>query len=108
MKSQTKRFLFTTLDMSTIKDSKYMKINSINSLYPIISKVNEYFEEINKKKYLTLVLSNKENEKIKKYYELRRKIRDLIRLITKNLHDYNEKYIKIKFNSDDELPLNKK
>ena len=49
MKSQTKRFLFTTLDMSTIKDSKYMKINSINSLYPIISKVNEYFEEINKK-----------------------------------------------------------
>ena len=49
MKSQTKIFLFTTLDMSTIKDSKYMKINSINSLYLIISKVNEYFEVINKK-----------------------------------------------------------
>ena len=49
MKSQTKIFLFTTLDMSTIKDSKYMKINSINSLCLIISKVNEYFEVINKK-----------------------------------------------------------
>ena len=49
MKSQTKIFLFTTLDMSTIKDWKYMKINSINSLYLIISKVNEYFEVINKK-----------------------------------------------------------
>ena len=108
MKSQTKIFLFTTLDMSTIKDLKSMKINSINSLYLIISKVNEYFEEINKKRYLTLVLSNKENEKMKKYDELRRKIRDLIRLITKNLHDYNEKYMKIKFNSDDDLPLNKK
>ena len=45
---------------------------------------------------------------MKKYDELRRKIRDLIRLITKNLHDYNEKYTKIKFNSDDDLPLNKK
>ena len=35
------------------------------------------------------------------------KIRDLIRSITKNLDDYDEKYMKIKFNSDDKLPLNK-
>ena len=35
------------------------------------------------------------------------KIRDLIRSITKNSDDYDEKYIKIKFNSDDKLPLNK-
>ena len=28
-------------------------------------------------------------------------------LKTKNSDDYNEKYMKIKFNSDDELPLNK-
>ena len=27
--------------------------------------------------------------------------------MTKNSDDYNEKYMKIKFNSDDELPLNK-
>ena len=31
-----------------IKDSKYIKINSVNALYPIIKKVNEYFKEINK------------------------------------------------------------
>ena len=35
------------------------------------------------------------------------KISDLIRSITKNSNDYDEKYKKIKFNSDDELPLNK-
>ena len=35
------------------------------------------------------------------------KIRDLIRSITKNLHDYDEESIKIKFNSDGELTLNK-
>ena len=27
--------------------------------------------------------------------------------VTKNPDDYDEKYMKIKFNSDDELPLNK-
>ena len=43
----------------------------------------------------------------KKYEELRNKIRDLIRSITKNLIDYDEKYIKIKFDSDDNLPLKK-
>ena len=32
---------------------------------------------------------------------------DLIRSITKNSDDYDEKYIKIKFNSDGKLLLNK-
>ena len=35
------------------------------------------------------------------------KIRYLIRSITKTSDDYDEKYMKIKFNSDDKLPLNK-
>ena len=35
------------------------------------------------------------------------KIRCLIRSITKNSDDYDEKYMKIKFNSNDKLPLNK-
>ena len=52
-----------------------------------------------------LVPTNK--EKIKKYGELRIKITDLIRLIAKNSDDYDEKYMKIKFNSNDKLPLNK-
>ena len=44
---------------------------------------------------------------MKKYDELWSKIRDLIRLITNNSDDCDEKYIKIKFNSDDDLPLKK-
>ena len=35
------------------------------------------------------------------------KIRDLIRSMTKNSDDYDEKYMKIKFNLDDKLLLNK-
>ena len=47
----------------TIKDSKCIKIKSVNPLYLIFSQVNGYFEEINKCKYLTLVTSNESKEK---------------------------------------------
>ena len=54
-----------------------------------------------------LVPTNESKGKIKKQEELWIKIRDLIRSLTKNSDDYDEKYMKIKFNSDDELTLNK-
>ena len=76
----------------TIKDSKYVKINSVNPLYLIFSKVNGYFEKINRNNYLTLVPNNEGKEK--KYEELQKKIRDLIRSVTKNSDDYDERYIK--------------
>ena len=47
-------------------------------------------------------------DKLIKYEELWIKIRYLIWSITKNSDNYVEKYMKIKFNSDDELPLNKR
>ena len=45
-----------------IKDSTYLKINSVNPLYLIINKKNGNFEEINKNKYLTLVPTNESKE----------------------------------------------
>ena len=42
----------------------------------------------------------------KKYEKLWSKIRNLISS-TKIFDDYDEEYMKIKFNSDDKLPLNK-
>ena len=50
-----------------------------------------------------LVPTDESKEKIKKYEELWNKIRDLIRSITNNSDKYDEKYMKIKFNSDNEL-----
>ena len=84
------------------KDSKYVKINSVNLSYLIFIKVNEYCEEIYGNKYLTLVPTNESKEKIKNM--------DLIRSITKcsDNYNYDEKYMKIKFNSDIELLLNKR
>ena len=49
----------------TIKDSKYVKINRVNTLYLIFNKLNGYFEEINGNKYLMLVTTNESKEKIK-------------------------------------------
>ena len=48
-----------------IKDSKYIKIYSVNPLYLIFNKVNKYFEEINGNKYLNLVPANESKEKVK-------------------------------------------
>ena len=74
-----------------MKDSKYVKVYGVNPLYLIFNKVNGYFKEINGNKYLTLVSTNETKEKRKKYEELWSKIRDLIRSVTKNSDDYDEK-----------------
>ena len=44
---------------------------------------------------------------MKKYTELWYKIKDLIKSATNTSGDYEKKYMKIKFNSDGDLPLNK-
>ena len=90
-----------------IKDQKDVKINNVNPLQLIINKVNGYFEETNTNKYLTLVFVNDSKEKIEKYKELWIKIRDLIRSITENVDGCDEEYIETRFNSDNELYLNK-
>ena len=50
----------------TIKDSKYVKIKSVNPFYLIFNKVNGYFEESSRNKYLMLVPTNESEEKKKK------------------------------------------
>ena len=77
------------------------KLNSVNPLYLIINKINGYIEESNGNKYLTLVSAN---EKIGTIWN---KIEDLIRSMTNTSGDYHEKYMKIKLNTDDNIPLNK-
>ena len=69
--------------------------------------MNGCFKEINRNKDLTLVPNNGRKQKTKEHEEIWNKIRNLVRSITKKLGDYDEKYMKIKFDSDEELPLNK-
>ena len=51
----------------TMKDSDYVKVNSANSLYLIISEVLGHIEEKNKNKYLIFDSANENNEVLKKY-----------------------------------------
>ena len=103
-----KNILIYCIGYVTIKDLKYVKINSVNPLCIIFNKVNGYFEDINESKYLTLVPTNERKDKIQRYEELWNKIRDLIRSITKTEVIMIKKYMKIKFNSDNEIPLIKR
>ena len=89
-----KNILIYYIAYVTIKDSKYVKVNSVNPLYLMLNKINGYFEE--------------SKEKRKKYKKLWIKIRDLIRSVTRRSDDYDEKYMKIKFNSDNEPKQNDK
>ena len=52
-----------------------------------------------------MVPTNESKGKIEKYWELWGKISYLIRSITKNSDDYDEKHIKFKFDSNDRFEM---
>ena len=89
----------------TLKRLEYVRINSANPVCVIISKINEYFEELNGSKCLTLVPNNESKEGMKKYEDLSSKIRDQTKTITNVSDDYDERHMKIKFNSDDKYGI---
>ena len=56
---------------------------------------------------MTLLPIYESKDTLKQYEKLWTKIRDLTISKANNSDDYDEKCMKIKFNSDDDLPLNK-
>ena len=88
----------------TVKNSYYVKINSVNHLYLIITEADGYIEEKNGSKYL--VFEN--NEVLKKYNELWDEIKNEIETINEGKKaEYDQDFMKIKFDTDDNLPINK-
>ena len=104
-KIHTKILIFIAFIIT--KDLDYINIHSVNPLYFIIDKADGYIEVSNGNKYLTLVSTNKNKDILRNYIELQDKIKDLIKTINDKTSDYDKKYMKIKFNSDDNLPSNK-
>ena len=64
---------------TTIKDSDYVKINSVNHLYLIIDKIDGYIKEKYGNKYLILVSTDKNKEVLIKYTEPWDKTKNLIK-----------------------------
>ena len=84
-----------------------MNINSVNPLYLGITRVNGYIEEKDSNKYLVFDSTDENKELLKKYTDVFNGIMSKIREIDDDLLEYAKDYMKIKFNSDDDLPLNK-
>ena len=101
IKCHTKRFIHIYhIGCVTVKDLSYATINSVNPICLIINKINGYIEEKRRKKNLTLVHTDESKDRLKKYEELRNKIKDRTRSTNNNSGNYDEKYMKTKFNSD--------
>ena len=83
------------------------KIYSVNPLYLLIDHASGYIEEKGVNKYLVFDSTDENKELLKKYNDVFNGIRDKIKEINSDECDYEKDYMKIKFNSDDNLPLNK-
>ena len=62
-----------------MKDSDYVKINSVNPLYLIIGEVDSCIKEKNRNKCLTLVSTDQNKKVLIKNTELWDKIKNLIK-----------------------------
>ena len=89
------------------KIDEFENIYSVNSLYLIITHTNEYIEVKGANKYLVFDITDENTELLKKYNDVWNGIRDKIKGISSGECDYENDYMKIQFNFDDNLPLNK-
>ena len=89
------------------KIDDYENIYGVNPLHLIIAHASRYIEEKGVNKYLVFDSTNENKELLKKYNDVFNGIRNKIKKINSDECDYEKGYMKIKFNSDDDLPLNK-
>ena len=76
-------------------------------MYLTIAHASGYIEEKGVNKYLVFDSTDKNKELIEKYNYVFNGIRDKIKEINSNEWDYEKNYMKIKFNSHDDLLVNK-
>ena len=89
------------------KIDDYENINSVNPLYLLIDHASGYFKGKNGIKYLVFDSTDENKEVLKKNNDVWNGIRDKIKEISGSECDYEKYYMKINFNSNDNLPLNK-
>ena len=78
-------------------------VNSVNPLYLMINRIKAHFEKVDGDKYLIISFEN----------GFCQEVFDGIKEIIKKINDYSQpikyddNYMKFKFNTDDNIPLNK-
>ena len=96
--------------ITTKKIDDYESIYSVNPLYLIIGEVDGFIEEKTGGKYLAFDSADKNKEVLKNYreYTLCYGIKNEIKTINDGKEgEYRKDLMKIKFDTDDGLPLNK-
>ena len=83
-------------------------INSVNPLYLLIGELGGFIEEKEGSKCLNISLTYNNNDVLIKYAEVWSEIKDPIKKINNGqIGECGKDYMKIKFDSDDNIPLNK-
>ena len=93
--------------ITTKKNDDCENIYSVNPWYFLVNHASGYIEEKGVNKYLIFDSTDENKELLKKYNDVFNGIRNKIKKISGDECDYEKDYMKIKFNSDDDLPLNK-
>ena len=104
-KNHTKTLTFITLDTLQLKKiDDYENICSVNPLHLIIGKVDRLIEEKNGSKYLGFNSADENKEVLEKYTELWDVMKNEIKTINGGKgFKYGKDFIRIKFDSDDDL-----
>ena len=89
------------------KTDDYESIYGVNPLYLQVNHANRYIEEKIENKYLIFDSSDENKELIKKYQDTWSGIKDKIEAVGSGKCDYEKDYMKMKINSDNNLPLEK-
>ena len=76
-------------------------------MYLRIDHANGYIEEKGVNKYSIFGSTDEHKELLRKYHDVFNGIMDKIKEVSSDECDYEKDFMKIKFNSDDNLPLNK-
>ena len=94
--------------MTVKKIANRNNINTVNPLYLMIDEMIRHFEEKNENKYLVLDDEDQNKEVSKKYEEVWESVKKEIETINGGKKvEYGKDFKKIRFESNDDLPLNK-
>ena len=108
IKNHINTLVFRTLDILQFKKLMIVKIFTVWILCLLfVNHANGYTEEKSANKYLIFDSTDENKELLKKYNDVWNGIKSKIKEVSDSECDYEKDYMKIKFNSDDDLPLNK-
>ena len=93
------------IDKKSCKDIGIYNIGYITIKFKLFNHANKYIEEKGMNKYLIFDSTDENKELLKEYDDVWNGIKNKVKEVSSGECDYEKDFMKIKFNSDDNLPL---